>query len=167
MVDRICLGAVTGAHGVRGQVKVKPFTENPDDVAAYGAVEDEPGDRRFTLAVTGRHKDTVIVRVDGVSDRDAAEALRGTRFYVARSVLPEPSDGEYYHADLIGLSVITTDGRDLGRVTAMHDFGAGDLIEFIGVDGKSGMLPFSEATVPEVDLAGRRLVVDPPEGLLD
>ena len=167
MVERVCLGAVTGAHGVRGLVKVKPFTENPDDVAAYGPVEDEPGGRRFELAVTGRHKDGVIVRVDGVADRDAAEALRGTRFYVARSILPEPSDGEYYHADLIGLAVVATDGRQLGRVTAMHDFGAGDLIEYVGTDGQSRMLPFTEAAVPEVDLAGGRLVVDPPEGLLD
>ncbi len=167
MVDRVCLGAVTGAHGVRGLVKVKPFTENPDDVAAYGPVEDERGDRRFTLEVAGRHKDAVIVRVDGVGDRDAAEALRGTRLYVGRSVLPEPSEGEFYHADLIGLAVVATGGETLGRVTAMHDFGAGDLIEFVGADGRSRMLPFTEAAVPEVDIAGGRLVVDPPEGLLD
>ena len=167
MVERVCLGAVTGAHGIRGQVKVKPFTESPDDVAAYGPVEDERGSRRFTLSVTGRHKDTVIVSVEGVADRDAAEALRGTRFYVARSALPEPEDGAFYHADLIGLEVVTVAGETLGRVTAMHDFGAGDLIEYLGADGKSRMLPFSEAAVPEVDLAGGRLVVDPPEGLTE
>lgn len=167
MADRVCLGAVTGAHGVRGLVKVKPFTENPDDVAAYGPVEDEPGGRRFALAVTGRQKDAVIVRVDGVTDRDAAEALRGTRFYVARSALPEPADGEFYHADLIGLAVVTAGGETLGRVTAMHDFGAGDLIEYVGADGKPRMLPFTEAAVPEVDIAGGRIVVDPPEGLVE
>ncbi len=167
MADRVCLGAVTGAHGIRGLVKVKPFTENPEDVAAYGPVEDESGARRFKLAVSGQHKETVIVQVEGVADRDSAEALRGTRFYVPRSALPEPEDGAYYHADLIGLAVVTVSGEALGRVTAMHDFGAGDLIEYVSVDGASRMLPFTEATVPEVDLAGRRLVVDPPEGLTE
>lgn len=167
MADRVCLGAVTGAHGVRGLVKVKPFTENPDDVAAYGPLEDERGSRRFTLAVAGHHKDTVIARVEGVTDRDAAEALRGTRLYVARSALPEPEEGEFYHADLIGLAVVTVAGRELGRVTALYDFGAGDLIEYVGADGKPGMLPFTEAAVPEVDVTGGRIVVDPPEGLLE
>ncbi|MEQ8398815.1 ribosome maturation factor RimM [Thalassobaculum sp.] len=163
MVDRVCLGAVAGAHGVRGQVKVKPFTENPDDVAAYGLVEDERGDRRFKLSVTGRHKDTVIVRIDGVSDRNAAEALRGTRFYVARAALPEPEEGAFYHADLIGLSVVSVGGETLGRVTSVHDFGAGDLVEYVDANGGQHMLPFTMATVPEVDLVGGRLVVDPPE----
>lgn len=163
MVDRVCLGAVAGAHGVRGQVKVKPFTENPDDVAAYGPVEDERGDRRFTLVVTGRHKDTVIVRIDGVSDRNAAEALRGTRLYVARSKLPEPEDGAYYHADLIGLAVVSVGGETLGRVTAVHDFGAGDLVEYVDPDGQQHILPFTMTTVPVVDIAGGRLVIEPPE----
>ena len=167
MADRVCLGAVTGAHGIRGLVKVKPFTENPEDVAAYGPVEDEPGTRRFALTVSGQHKETVIVQVEWVGDRDAAEALRGTRFYVPRSALQEPDDGAFYHADLIGLAVVTVSGEALGRVTAMHDFGAGDLIEYVSADGVSRMLPFTEATVPEVDLAGGRLVVDPPEGLTE
>jgi 16S rRNA processing protein RimM len=167
VVERVCLGAVAGAHGVRGLVKVKPFTESPDDVAAYGPVEDERGERRFTLAIAGHQKDMVIARVDGVTDRDAAEALRGTRLYVARSALPEPEDGAFYHADLIGLVVVTTGGETLGRITAMHDFGAGDLIEYVGADGKPRMLPFTEAAVPEVDIDGGRVVVDPPEGLVE
>ncbi|HEY9567430.1 MAG TPA: ribosome maturation factor RimM [Thalassobaculum sp.] len=167
MADRVCLGAVTGAHGVRGLVKVKPFTEDPDDVAAYGPLEDERGDRRFALTVEGRHKETVIVRVEGVTDRDAAEALRGTRLYVARSALPEPVDGEYYHADLVGLALVTVGGEALGTVSAVYDFGAGDLIEYVAADGKPRMLPFNETAVPEVDIAGGRIVVDPPEGLLE
>ena len=126
-----------------------------------------PRTRRFALTVSGQHKETVIVQVEGVGDRDAAEALRGTRFYVPRSALPEPDDGAFYHADLIGLAVVTVSGETLGRVTAMHDFGAGDLIEYVSADGVSRMLPFTEATVPEVDLAGGRLVVDPPEGLTE
>lgn len=167
MSARVCLGAITGPHGVRGLVKVKPFTEVPEDIAAYGPVEDEAGTRRFTLRVTGAAKGQVIVAVDGVGDRNAAEALKGQRLYVARTALPEPEDGSFYHADLIGLSVAGPDGAELGSVTALYDFGAGDVLEFRGADGKARMLPFTEAVVPTVDLAGRRMVVHPPEGALD
>ncbi len=167
MTDRVCLGAITGPHGVRGLVKVKAFTEVPEDVAAYGPVETEAADRRFTLRVTGSAKGQLIVAIDGVRDRDAAIALKGQRLYVDRSALPDPDDGTFYHADLIGMTAVDTDGRDLGRVTALHDFGAGDLVEVTAEDGKSLLLPFTEATVPVVDLAARRLVVDPPEGTLE
>jgi 16S rRNA processing protein RimM len=148
-------------------VKVKPFTEVPEDVAAYGPVEDEAGGRRFTLRVTGQAKGQVIVAVDGIGDRDAAEALKGERLYVERTALPDPEDGTFYHADLIGLTVVTVDGRDLGVVSALFDFGAGDVLELRGPDGKARMLPFTETVVPEVDLQARRLVVDPPIGALE
>jgi len=167
MSARVCLGAITGPHGVRGLVKVKPFTEVPEDIAAYGPVEDEAGTRRLTLRVTGSAKGQVIVAVDGVGDRNAAEALKGQRLYVERAALPEPDDGSFYHADLIGMSVVGPDGAELGTVTALYDFGAGDLLEFRGADGKARMLPFTEAVVPTVDLEARRMVVDPPDGALD
>ncbi|MCR9176229.1 MAG: ribosome maturation factor RimM [Alphaproteobacteria bacterium] len=167
MAERVCLGAITGAHGVRGQVKVKPFTENPDDVGSYGPVTDEAGTRSFTIQVMGRAKDQVVVRLEGVGDRNAAEALRGTRLYVSRDMLPETEDGAFYHADLIGLRVEDTAGGTIGEVTARFDFGAGDLVEFRGRDGKSHMLPFTEEIVPVVDLPGGRIVIDPPEGSLD
>lgn len=166
MSARVCLGAITGPHGVRGLVKVKTFTEVPEDVAAYGPVEDEAGRRRFTLKITGSAKGQVIVAVDGVGDRDAAEALKGERLYVDRSALPDPDDGTFYHADLIGMDVVGRDGVVLGSVTALYDFGAGDVLEFRGADGKARMLPFTEAVVPEVDLDARRMVVEPPEGAL-
>ena len=167
MSARVCLGAITGPHGVRGLVKVKPFTEVPEDIAAYGPVEDETGTRRFTLRVTGEAKGQVIVALEGVGDRNAAEALKGQRLYVARDALPEPDDGSFYHADLIGMEVVGLDGTLLGRVSALYDFGAGDLLEFRGADGKARMLPFTEQVVPTVDLDARRMVVDPPEGALD
>ncbi|MEQ8584393.1 MAG: ribosome maturation factor RimM [Thalassobaculaceae bacterium] len=167
MSARVCLGAITGPHGVRGLVKVKPFTEVPEDIAAYGPVENEAGTRRFTLRITGTAKGQVIVAVDGVGDRNAAEALKGQRLYVDRTALPEPDDGSFYHADLIGMAVVGPDGADLGTVTALYDFGAGDLLEFRGADGKARMLPFTEAVVPTVDLDARRMVVDPPEGALE
>lgn len=167
MSARVCVGAITGPHGVRGLVKVKPFTEVPEDVAAYGPVEDETGNRRFTLRVTGAAKGQVIVAVDGVGDRDAAEALKGERLYVERTALPDPDDGSFYHADLIGMDVVATDGSPLGTVTALYDFGAGDVLEFRGADGKARMLPFTEQVVPTVDLEVRRMVIDPPDGALE
>lgn len=167
MTDRVCLGAVTGPHGVRGLVKVKSFTECPGDVAAYGPVEDEVGARRFVLAVQGQAKGRVIVRIDGVTDRTMAEALKGTRFYVDRAALPEPEDGSFYHADLMGLRVETQAGDALGTVTALYDFGAGEVLEFRDADDAARMLPFTEAVVPLVDIDGGRVVVDPPEGSLE
>lgn len=167
MSARVCLGAITGPHGVRGLVKVKTFTEVPEDIAAYGPVEDETGTRRFTLRITGAAKGQVIVAMEGVGDRNAAEALKGQRLYVERAALPEPDDGSFYHADLIGMDVVALDGTALGTVSALYDFGAGDLLEFRAADGKARMLPFTEEVVPTVDLEARRMVVDPPEGALE
>jgi 16S rRNA processing protein RimM len=167
MTDRVCLGAITGAHGVRGQVKVKPFTEDPADIAAYGPVTDEAGERRFAISVTGMAKGQVLAKLEGISDRNAAEALRGTRLYVERSALPDTDDGSFYHADLVGLRVEGRDGEKIGTVTALYDFGAGDVVEIHCIDGESRMLPFTETVVPVVDLEGGRLVVEPPEGSLE
>lgn len=168
MPPRVCLGVITGAHGVRGQVRVRSFTEEPAAVAAYGPLEDEAGARRFRLAVTGRAKDELIARIDGVADRDAAEALRGTRLFVDRAALPPPDDPEeFYLADLIGLAAETAAGAALGRVVAVHEFGAGPVVELAPDEGRPLLVPFTRAAVPTVDLAGGRLVVEPPEGLLE
>lgn len=170
---RVCLGEVVGAHGVKGLVRVRPFTEEPDAIAAYGALHDQRG-RPISLEAVGRAKGVVLARIEGVADRDQAEALRGTRLYVARTDLPAIEEAEtYYHADLIGLLAETADGRALGRVTAVHDFGAGDLLEIElatargsvagGKPGESLLMPFTRAAVPEIDLAAGRVVVRPPE----
>lgn len=161
------MGVVTGAHGVRGLVRVKSFTAETDAIAAYGPLEDERGERRFTLELAGVAKGVLIARIDGVADRDAAERLKGTRLYLPREKLPAPGEEEYYHADLLGLRVELTSGEALGRVRAVHDFGAGDSIEVERADGGSVMVPFTRRVVPTVDLAAGLLVVDPPEGLLD
>jgi 16S rRNA processing protein RimM len=158
---RVCLGVITGTHGVRGLVRVKSFAETPEDVAAYGPLSDEEGTRAFTLTVTGRSKGMLLVRIEGVDDRDRAQALKGTRLYASREVLPPPADAEtYYYADLVGLAAEDRDGRPLGRVTAVHNFGAGDILELDGAAGR--LVPFTRANVPVVDLDGGRLVVDPP-----
>lgn len=165
--QRICLGVVTGPHGVRGLLRVKTFTAEPEGIAAYGPLEDEAGTRCFDIELVGAAKGAVLVRVAGIADRDAAERLKGLRLYVPRAALPPPGDEEYYHADLIGLAASLTDGSLLGRVTAVHDFGAGDSLEIVRPDGRVVMVPFTRAIVPLVDPAGGRLVVVPPPGLLD
>jgi 16S rRNA processing protein RimM len=165
----VCLGVVGAPHGVRGAVRVKSFTATPEDIARYGTLEDESGERHFTLRVTGAAKGDgmVIAELAGVVDRDRAEALRGLRLYAPRAVLPPTGENEFYHADLVGLDVVLEDGTVLGTVIAVHDFGAGDMLEIAREAGPPALVPFTHAAVPVVDIAGRRVVVDPPEGLLD
>ena len=158
--ERICVGIVTGAHGVKGLVRVKPFTETPEAVAAYGALETEDGSRRLEIEVANRAgKGQLAVRVTGVTDRAAAEALKGERLFVARDKLPAPAPDEFYHADLIGLPVERPTGDPIGTVRAIYDFGAGDVLEIADADGRLVMVPFTHAAVPEIDVAGRRVVV--------
>ena len=162
MVERILVGAITGAHGVRGQVRIRSFTADPLAVAAYGPVTDEDGKRRFELIVTGATKGGVIARLAGIEDRTAAEALRGVRLYVSRAALPETAKDEYYWTDLIGLRAELADGTHYGRVSDVQNFGASDLLEIERADGASELLPFTDRCVPVVDLEGGRVVIDPP-----
>ncbi len=160
---RVCVGVIKGAHGVRGLVRVKPFTEVPEDIAAYGPLGDETGAKRYRLSVSSRAKDTLLVRIEGVGNRDQAQALAGTKLYLPRAALPEVEEEEtFYHADLLGLRAEARNGRPLGRVKAVHNFGAGDILELEGEGGAGQMVPFTRATVPLVDLAGGRVVIEPP-----
>ena len=168
--DRVCLGVVTGAHGVRGLVRVKPFTEAPEGVAAYGPVETEDGARSYAIEALSMAKDLVICRLRGIVDRDAAAALRGTMLYVPRERLPEADEEDegWYYTDLIGLQAVGPDGRDYGRVAGVENFGAGDLLEITLPDGaRSVMMGFTAANVLEVDVSGGRIVIDPPIGTFD
>jgi 16S rRNA processing protein RimM len=164
---RVLMGVITGAHGVRGLLRVKSFTAEPDAIAAYGPLEDERGERRFRLEPVGAVKGVLIARLDGVADRNAAERLKGVRLYVARGALPEPGEEEYYHEDLVGLAVMLKEGTPLGKVRAVHDYGAGHSLEVERPGGGTVIVPFTEAAVPVVDIGGGRIVVDPPPGLLD
>jgi 16S rRNA processing protein RimM len=163
----VCLGAIAGAFGVQGEVRLKSFTARPEDIAAYGPLYTEDGARRFEVTLTGRAKGSLTARLSGVPTREAAEALKGTTLHVPREVLPRLPEDEFYHADLIGLEVFDTGGAPLGRVKAVHDHGAGDLLE-IHASGRSGtiLLPFTREAVPTVDLSLGRIVADPPHGLL-
>lgn len=158
MDPRVCVGAIVGAHGVRGQVRIKSFTADPADVAAYGPVESEDGGHRFKLKVMGEVKGLIIAKLEGVNDRNAAEALRGTRFYVPRQRLPEAEEDEFFYSDLVGLRAEAADGSVLGIVRGVADFGAGEVLD-IG----AFMVPFTKADVPVVDVPGGRVVVVPPQ----
>jgi 16S rRNA processing protein RimM len=161
---RVLLGVVVAPHGVRGAVRIKTFTARPKDVARYGPLEDENGCRRFELAVQREGQGMVEARLSGVEDRSEAEALRGQRLYLPRSALPEPDAEEYYHADLIGLAAVDSDGRAVGRVQAIYDFGAGEMVEIARDAAPPLLVPFTRARVPVVDLDGRRLVIEGAPG---
>ena len=166
MEDRVCLGAIAGAFGVKGEVRLKSFTAEPDDVAAYGALETEDGKKSFEITLTGQTKNGLTARLSGVATKEQADDLRGTRLYVDRTRLPEPDEDEFYHADLIGLDAYDTGGTHLGTVKAVHNHGATDLLELrLPNSSATVLLPFTLEAVPTVDLASGRIVADPPEGL--
>ena len=170
MLDRqkhLCIGVITGAQGIRGAVRIKSFTADPLDIDAYGPVSDEAGKRTFELKSVGQSKGVVVATLAGVTDRNAAEALKGLQLFVSRDRLPPAEDDEFYHADLLGLAAELVGGEPLGRITAVYDFGAGDAIEVTGEDGAVAMVPFTKAAVPTVDLQAGKVVVDPPAGLFD
>ena len=157
---KVCIGAIAGPHGVNGLVRLKSFTADPEAVAAYGPVTDAAGLRRFRIVLTGAARDMLLARIEGVVDRTAAEALRGVELYVERGRLPAPEADEFYHADLIGLDVRDENGLAVGRVTAVQNFGGGDILE-ISHNGREGMMiPFSRAAVPEVNLADGFVRID-------
>jgi 16S rRNA processing protein RimM len=164
---RICLGIVTGAHGIKGWVRVKSFTAEPEAIADYGPLSDESGARSFAMELVGAQKGVLLARIKGVEDRSAAERLKGLRLYVRRADLPPPEAGEFYEADLIGLEAMREDGTLFGTIQAVNDFGAGASLEIEGPSGKIVVVPFTNAAVPVVDIANKRVTVVPPEGLLD
>jgi 16S rRNA processing protein RimM len=162
--DLICIGAIAGAFGVTGEVRLKSFCSDPSDIASYGPLTTEDGSRQFRITLTKPVTGGFGARIAGVTTREAAEALRGTSLFVSRARLPSLPDDEFYHADLIGLDVLDTGGEALGKVSAIHNHGAGDIIEISSARHKSALLlPFSKTIVPNVDLAAGRLIVDLPE----
>ncbi len=165
MADRVCLGAISGAFGVHGDVRLKSFCAEPAAIATYGALTSEDGQSSYEISVLMPIKAGFSARLSGVSTRARAEALKGTRLYAARDVLPDLPDDEFYHADLVGLAVLDTGGAQLGRVKAVLNHGADDLIEVQLAGGETVLVPFRQAVVPTVDVASGRLIVDPPEGI--
>ena len=163
MADRICVARIGAAHGVRGEVKLWSFTEDPAAVATYGPLETKDGKRTLEIESLRAAKDHFVARLAGVNDRDTAEALCNVELYIPRDRLPDTDDGEYYHTDLIGLAAVTTSEQPLGKVIAIHNFGAGDIIEIAPPQGATMLLPFTNAVVPTVDLDAGRVVIDLPQ----
>lgn len=163
--NTVCVGAIAGAFGVTGEVRLKSFCAEPGRIGDYGPLTDDGG-RSYAVRITRPVKGGFAARLSGVATREAAEALKGTRLHAARDRLPVLGDEEYYHADLIGLAVLDTGGAQLGTVRAVWDHGAGDVLEVALDAGGELLLPFTRAAVPTVDLAGGRLIADPPEGLM-
>ena len=161
----VCLGAIAGSWGVHGAVRLKSFCAEPAAIAGYGPLTSEEG-RSFRLTLLKPLAGAFAARLEGVATREAAEALKGTRLYAPRDRLPALDIDEFYHADLIGLTVVDTGGAVLGRVRSISDHGAGDILEVAGAGGSELLFPFTRAVVPTVDLAAGRIVVDPPPGLL-
>jgi 16S rRNA processing protein RimM len=165
--EHICMGAVMGAFGVTGEVRLKSFTADPEALADYAPLVTETG-TLFDIQITRHIKAGLAARLSGVRSKEAADALRGTRLWAPKSRLPALPEDEFYHADLIGLTVQDTGGAPLGQVKSVQSHGAADLLE-LAVPGRRGtvLLPFTRAIVPTVDLAARRIVADPPEGIFE
>ncbi len=165
MAGYVCVGAVTGSFGVRGEARVKSFCADPEDIGKYSPLQTEDG-REFPLKITRAVKGGFAANM-GLRTKEDADALRGTRLYAAREKLPALPDDEFYHSDLIGLEVVDTGGAVLGRVKAVLNHGAGDILEVMGQGKSPALLPFTKEIVPTVDLTAGRLVADPPEGVFD
>ncbi len=166
MSERICVGSVAGAFGVRGEVRLKSFCADPETIADYGPLFTEDGQKSYVVKLTRPVAGGLGARLSGVSTKEQADALRGLMLYVDRDKLPNLPDDEFYHADLIGLDVLDTGGILLGTIRAIHNHGAGDLLEVMGPGLKQPLLvPFTKEAVPTVDLTARRVIADLPEGL--
>ena len=165
--DLICIGSIAGSYGVQGEVRLKSFCAEPADIASYGPLFTEGGSRSFTVQLTRPVTGGYGARLSGVVTKEQADVLRGTALFVDRAKLPSLPDDEFYHTDLIGLAVHDTGGVLVGQVSAVHNHGAGDLLEVQPAGAAPAiLLPFTRAIVPTVDLTARRVIVDVPEGLV-
>lgn len=168
MKGAVLLGRLGAAHGVRGEIRLQSFTADPAAITTYGPLFDESGARRFIISsLRSLDKDMFVARLEGVDDRNGAEALTGVELYVPRDALPEPEEDEFYLADLEGLRAETEDGATLGRVVGVRNFGAGDILEIQPPEGETILLPFTKAVVPVVDVASGRVVIVPPTEIED
>jgi 16S rRNA processing protein RimM len=160
---RICVAKVGAAHGVRGEVRLWPFTEDPMSVIDYGPLSTKDGARQFEVVRARIAKDHLVAVIKGIATREDAARINGLELYIDRDKLPETDEGEYYHADLIGLRALDPAGAEIGKVLAIHNFGAGDIIEIAPSQGTTWLLPFSNEVVPTVDLAGGHVVIVKPQ----
>jgi 16S rRNA processing protein RimM len=163
----VLLGEIGAAQGLKGEVRIRSYTEEAASITSYGPLQDETGQRIEIESLRATPK-ALIARIKGVTTRSAAEALLHTKLYMLREMLPERPEEEWYHADLIGLQALSQDGAQLGEIVAIQNFGAGDLLEVKPkCGGATVLVPFTRDTVPEIDAEGGRLTLVPPEGLFE
>jgi 16S rRNA processing protein RimM len=162
---KICVGMITSAHGVKGLVRLRSFTEDPEAVVQYGPLTDEDG-KTIVVKLKSMAKDFFIAEVKGVASKEAADALRGTKLYVPREAMPKTAMRQFYEADLIGLAAADDKGKSYGTVQAVHNHGGGPFLEIGTTSKDSFMLPFTDACVPEVDIGAGRVTIALPEGWL-
>lgn len=160
--QRVLLGEISGVHGIRGDLLVRTYTATPEAIASYGPLTDAAGAKTFSLRIVRVTDKGVVARIEGISDRTAAEALRGTKLFIARDQLPETDASEFYHSDLVGLKALAEDGTHLGEIVSVQNFGAGDLLELKPLAGASEFIPFEDQWVPKVDLSSRSIVIRRP-----
>lgn len=164
--DRICVGAIAGAFGVKGEVRLKSYCADPEAIEDYAPLYSEDGTRQFSVQITRPVKNGFAAFLSGITSKEEADAMKGTQLYADHDKLPELPDDEYYHADLIGLEVLDTGGQKLGTVRSVQNYGATDLLEIFAPGQKTTvLLPFTNEAVPTVDLASGRIIADPPDGL--
>ncbi len=164
--ERVIVGSLAGAFGVKGEVRLKSYCADPAAIATYTPLSTEDGRLFRVVVITGQIPNGFAARIEGIDTKEEADALRGAALYADRARLPHLADDEYYHADLIGLMVSDTGGAPLGTVKAVLNHGATDLLEIARPEGgETVLLPFTLAAVPTVDLVSGRIVADPPDGL--
>ncbi|WP_405109068.1 ribosome maturation factor RimM [Phaeobacter sp. BS52] len=166
MTEQICVGAISGSYGVRGEVRLKSFCAMPEDIEDYSPLSTEDGSQTYTITLVRAIKNGFTARIGGIESKEQADALKGVRLFAPRERLPNLPDDEYYHTDLMGLEVYDTGGTLLGTVKSVQNHGASDLLEIaIPAESKTVLLPFTLAAVPTVDLASGRIIADPPDGV--
>lgn len=166
MTELLLVGVITGARGIKGELRIKAFTANPDDVCSYGPLFNEDGNKSWTVKQTGNAKGQVLARFKGVDDRTEADTMKGVKLYIPHHALPDAGEEEYYYSDLIGLKVELMDGTELGTVKAVMDAGAGASLEVQTPDGDI-LVPFTRLSVPVVNITDGKVIIDPPDGLMD
>ena len=165
--DHICVGAFSGSYGVNGEVRLKSFCADPEAIADYSPLTTEDGKHSYAITITRSIKGALAAKVEGITNKEMADGLKGIRLFAQRDQLPALPDDEFYHADLIGLTVLDTGGTVLGKVHAVQNHGASDLLEIMpDAGGNTILLPFTREVVPTVDLSAGRIIADPPEGAI-
>ena len=162
-MSKVCIGQIVNVHGIKGAVKIRPYLKNPTDIGRFGQLTDETGHQSFEVSVQSRKGDFVLASLKGITDRTAAERLKGLNLYVSRDQLPAPTDG-YYYCDLIGMTVLEN-GKPFGTVQSVQNYGAGDILDVKTLKGRTFAFDFSKATFPRVDVASREMDIVLPDGM--